>query len=171
MTREGRRGTSRGAIGAMVSAAIALCACDSGAKPAPEASRGGKVALVAAPPGEEVAALVARERDKARASGGRLVVYVGASWCEPCTRFHDAAKAGELDATFPGLVLLEFDHDRDEARLETAGYASKMIPLFAIPGPDGRASGKQLEGAIKGKGAVGFIAPRLRRLLDESGDL
>jgi hypothetical protein len=96
---------------------------------------------------------------------GELVVYVGASWCEPCRRFHEAALGGELDQSFPGLTLLEFDLDRDRERLAAAGYVSKYIPLFAVPEADGSASGKQIEGAIKGEGAVEFIEPRLRALL------
>lgn len=97
----------------------------------------------------------------------RVVVYVGASWCEPCQRFHHAAQQGELDATFPDVDFLVFDLDRDKERLVSAGYVSKLIPLFALPGPDGRASGKQVEGGIKGDGAVGFIAPRLKKMLEE----
>lgn len=132
------------------------------------AARPRAIELRAAPPGEDAAALVRRELERARADGGDLVVYVGATWCEPCQRFHAAAAAGELDATFPGLRLVEFDLDRDEARLRAAGYASKMIPLFAVPGPDGRASGLQIEGSIKGDGAVAQIAPRLRALLERA---
>ena len=40
-----------------------------------------------------------------------------------------------------------------------------MIPLFALPGADGRASGKQIEGSVKGEAAVGEISPRLAALL------
>ena len=98
---------------------------------------------------------------------GALLVYVGATWCEPCQRFHQAAERGELDATFPGVTLLEFDLDRDRERLLAAGYTSKLIPLFALPAGDGTASGKQVEGGIKGEGAVGFIAPRLKALLSQ----
>jgi len=112
-----------------------------------------------APPGD-VAPLV--QKDMRR---GRLLVYVGASWCEPCRRFHEAASAGKLDAQLGGLRLLEFDLDRDEARLRAAGYVSQLIPLFAVPGPDGRASGRQIEGSIKGDGAVVQILPRLQALL------
>jgi thiol-disulfide isomerase/thioredoxin len=97
----------------------------------------------------------------------RVVVYVGASWCEPCQRFHQAAARGELDATFPDLTLLEFDLDRDRERLGLAGYAPKFVPLFALPGLDGAASGKQVEGGIKGEGAVAFMAPRLKTLLGQ----
>jgi thiol:disulfide interchange protein len=162
---------------ALVLAAIAVLAlgCDRPAEeraaPAPvatasaSASRATHVDTIAAPPGEDVAAIVGRELARARAEGRDLVVYVGASWCEPCQRFHHAAAAGELDATFPTLRLLEFDLDRDEPRLRAAGYTSKLIPLFAVPGPDGRASGAQIEGSIKGDGAVAQITPRLRALL------
>jgi hypothetical protein len=94
-----------------------------------------------------------------------LVVYVGAAWCDPCQRFHHAAQSGELDATFPNLTMLAFDIDRDAERLAAAGYASSYIPLFALPNRDGRASGKQIEGGIKGDGAVAQIAPRLKELV------
>jgi len=50
--------------------------------------------------------------------------------------------------------------------LQAAGYVSRLIPLFAAPGLDGRASGRQMEGSVKGDGAVGEIAPRLHALLD-----
>ena len=121
-----------------------------------------------AAPAGEVAPLVQRELARARSDGRRLLVYVGATWCEPCRRFHDAAAAGKLDAEFGTLRLLEFDFDRDEPRLREAGYVSRLIPLFAAPGPDGRSSGRQMEGSIKGDGAVGEISPRLRALLGES---
>jgi hypothetical protein len=90
---------------------------------------------------------------------------VGAKWCEPCQNFHKAAAKGDLDGEFPDLTLLEFDLDEDRDRLATAGYVSQFIPLFAMPGPDGRASDKKFEGSVKGDGAVANIAPRLRSLL------
>src|SRR6185503_15794942 len=91
-----------------------------------------------------------------------LLVYVGAAWCEPCQAFKQAAKHGELDATFPGLTFLEFDADHDGARLSAAGYDSELIPLFARPAPDGCASGRSTEGARKGSDWVADITPRLR---------
>ena len=129
------------------------------------AKRAKRVEIVTAPAGDDVAALVRGEMDRARSDGRDLVVYVGAPWCEPCTRFHEAAAAGQLDTTFPTLRLLEFDHDKDEPRLAAAGYTSRMIPLFALPGDDGRASGKQIEGSVKGDAAVAQISPRLLALM------
>ena len=82
--------------------------------------------------------------------------------------FKTALKSGQLDGAFPNLRLLDFDRSRDEKRLEKAGYLSRLLPLFAIPDKSGKASGKQIEGSIKGPGAIGNIVPRLRRLLQEA---
>jgi hypothetical protein len=40
-----------------------------------------------------------------------------------------------------------------------------MIPLFAVPTDDGRASERRLEGSIHGPGSPTEIAPRLRAIL------
>ncbi len=151
-----------------VLALVLVAGCKSGSPaeldpgvPAPKAG----IRWTPAQEGGEVAALVRTERARAVASNRQLLVYVGAVWCEPCQRFHHAAERGELDASFPALTLLEFDIDRDRERLAVAGYASRYIPLFAVPKEDGTASGKQVEGGIKGDGAVGFITAKVEDLL------
>jgi hypothetical protein len=137
---------------------LGLTACQA-RLPAP-----GRVDFVAAADGD-VAAWVAKTAADLRGRGRTVLVYEGASWCEPCKHFHEAANAGMLDAAFPSLTLLEFDADRDGGRLALAGYTTKLIPLFALPDDDGRASGKQIEGGVKGDGAVDEIAGRLAALL------
>ena len=127
------------------------------------------VEIVAAPAEGAVQEIVRAEVVRTTHDGRQLLVYVGAKWCEPCRRFHEAAKAGKLDQAFPGLRLLEFDLDADRDRLIAAGYASRMIPLFALPRTDGMGSGDQIEGSIKGEGAVDQISPRLTRLLAGGG--
>ena len=107
------------------------------------------------------AALAAAQRD-----GRRLVVYVGATWCEPCTAFHQAVEHGELDEAHAGVRFLELDSDRVGAQLDALGYGGRYIPRFALPGPDGRGTGQAIEGGIKGPGAVEHIMQRLRPLLD-----
>jgi thiol-disulfide isomerase/thioredoxin len=117
--------------------------------------------------GDDVAETVRREVVRAKADKRELLVYVGATWCEPCQYFHKAAAAGELDATFPGLRLVEFDLDRDRDSLIRAGYISKLIPQFTVPREDGSSSGDQIEGSIKGPRAVEQITPRLKALLSK----
>jgi hypothetical protein len=154
-------------------------ACKSQADVAPAPSAVGAPAPTPPPPGESarlrlveapegaVDSIVRDALAVARGSRRTLVVYVGAAWCEPCQNFHRAAERGDLDAAFPYMTLLEFDLDRDRERLVAAGYVSKYIPLFALPGPDGAASGKQIEGGIKGDGAASQISARLTAMLSE----
>ncbi len=125
----------------------------------------GKVELTEASAAGDVEPLVRAAMTKASAAHRHLIVYAGATWCEPCQRFHHAAAQGELDLAFPDLDILAFDIDRDGERLASAGYVSKLIPLFALPNADGTASGKQIEGGVKGDGAVAYITPRLKGLL------
>jgi thiol-disulfide isomerase/thioredoxin len=103
----------------------------------------------------------------AQATGERVLVYVGASWCEPCERFHEAVEAGELDALLAGTRFVEFDADRHTEALGEAGYVFQMIPVIAEPTAAGAASGRQLTGSIKGPAAVHEnLVPRLKALLE-----
>ena len=124
----------------------------------------GRPRFVPAPPGE-VPSVVLAEVARAESEGRRLVVYEGASWCDPCRHFHAAVAEGTLDASFPRLTLLEFDADRDGPRLNAAGYGSQYIPLFALPGKDGRAAGPKAAGGIKGDGVVPYLTKKLDDLL------
>jgi thiol-disulfide isomerase/thioredoxin len=101
----------------------------------------------------------------AAAPSSKTVVYVGASWCEPCQRFHRALVAGELDARLAGVRFIEYDSDSTHEALAAAGYSSRLIPFFALPSADGRASSRHEEGSVKGDGAVANILPRLEALL------
>ena len=100
-------------------ACVAVTACNTAESARP------RLELVDAPATKDVAALVTTELARAASAHKRLLVYVGAAWCEPCRRFHDAAMAGQLDADFGDLRLLVFDADRDTDALQRAGYISK----------------------------------------------
>jgi len=105
--------------------------------------------------------------EEADASGMRVVVYVGATWCEPCRRFHQALESGQLDDALAGTQFIEFDADKDASELRAAGYGSKYIPLFSVPDQSGHASGRAIEGSIKGDSGVReYLVPRLLALLD-----
>jgi len=133
-------------------------------EPTPPDVRGPRVRFEHAGDGE-VVPLVRAFVTRAQAQGRVPLVYVGATWCEPCQYFHSAAERGELDAQLPALALLEFDRDRDGERLDAAGYGSRMIPLFVSPQADGRASERRIEGSIHGPGSPAQILPRLLAIL------
>jgi hypothetical protein len=141
---------------------------EAAAATAPPAKGGGKVEWVDAPiPTTDAAAVIRREVARAKASGRSVIVEIGASYCEPCQRFHAAATRGELDAAFPTLTVVSFSLDDEQTReaVAIAGYASSLIPLFALPKDDGTASGKQIQGSVHGTGSVDEITPRLRTLI------
>ena len=146
------------------SAAPAVPAAAPAAAPGPWAPANG-VRFSLAPEAGDVKGIVSRELAQARADGRRILVYVGATWCEPCQRFHHAATAGALDDDLGKLTLVQFDLDRDRDRLKADGYISDFIPLFTLPAADGKASSHHMEGSIKGDGAVAQLVPRLRTLL------
>jgi thiol-disulfide isomerase/thioredoxin len=105
--------------------------------------------------------------EQAEVTGSRVLVYVGATWCEPCKRFHKALEAGELDEPLAGTHFLEFDADDDRSELRAAGYASKYIPLFSVPDSSGHSTSLSIEGSIKGDKAVKEnLVPRLLALLE-----
>lgn len=155
----------------VVAALLVLGACDSSTttNTASSTTSGTSATgpdIVKAPTAGTVQEIVQREAARAKTDGRALVVYVGATWCEPCERFKDAIKAGQLDTEFPTLRVLEFDRDRDEQRLEAAGCISKLIPLFAKPTDDGRCDQRfRTEGGIKGPGTITFISRRLKAML------
>lgn len=136
---------------------LGLAACGSSSTPPAPA---GHVELVPAAATGDAAAYIAGEV----ARGVPVLVYVGATWCEPCRDFHAAAAAGTLDAELAPLRFLEFDLDRDGDRLAAAGYRSELVPLFARPAADGRASGVQTDGVQKGGRYVEQLVPRIRAL-------
>ncbi len=131
-------------------------------RPRPKA----ELVLAKLPHGGSLEALVQAELARAATDSRRLVVYVGATWCEPCRRFHDALAAGALDAAFPNIRFLEFDADRHSQMIVAAGCQSDYLPMFTVPEPTGRCPKDRLEGAVKGERALGYIVPRLKALLE-----
>lgn len=118
--------------------------------------------------GAPIADFLRKQVEESRAERRKVLVYVGAPWCEPCQRFHRAATAGELDPLLAGTRIVEFDLDADKEALERAGYSSRLIPLFAVPRADGTCSERRIEGSVKGERAVqDDLVPRLRALLEE----
>lgn len=157
---------------------VAVLGCESGKTPSASAKAraegataapGGHVrpVFVRGPTGgADIAPFVAEELRRGRKERHGVLVYVGASWCEPCQGFHHAVERGELDELLDGVRMVEFDLDADRDALGKAGYLSRMIPLFALPNGDGTSSDRRIEGSVKGPAAVEQnLMPRLREFL------
>jgi thiol-disulfide isomerase/thioredoxin len=114
-----------------------------------------------------VSTIMAAQLEKAKAEKRRVLLYAGAPWCEPCRYFHEAVDRGELTGKVGALDLVAFDSQMDAERMLLSGYESQFIPLFALPAADGKATGKHIEGSVKGDGAVADLVPRLTKLLAE----
>ncbi|HEX4473441.1 MAG TPA: thioredoxin family protein [Polyangiaceae bacterium] len=158
----------------VVALATTLPACQSGASPghtagpAPSAATDRRRPLFVKAPtgGDRIAPYVANQLARGREGHYGVLVYVGATWCEPCQRFHRAVEAGEFDVLLAGVHLLEFDLDASRDALHDAGYGSELIPLFAFPNDDGTGSDRRIEGSIKGPTAIDQnLLPRLQKLL------
>ena len=113
----------------------------------------------------EVSPQLVRRMTQAKADQRRVLVYVSAPWCEPCRVFHAAVDRGELTGKLGALDLVAFDGEVDAERLLMSGYEQRLIPAFHLPGADGRATAKHLEGSVTGNGAVGDLVPRILELL------
>ncbi|MFO0614501.1 MAG: thioredoxin family protein [Polyangiaceae bacterium] len=160
----------------LVSAACALGCSSYDAAPeatsAPSATAGStaaaaprKVEWVHVPAGADPHAYVKDELARAKADQKKLVLYVGAKWCEPCNNFHEATDRGELDEAFPDLRLVAFDHDDEASAISALGCDSNYIPMFSVPDEEGRCTRRQIQGGIKGANNVAFISKKLRNLI------
>src|SRR5690606_16767152 len=108
-----------------------LLGCDS-TEGQPKSERGAASAVatvdVKSPPrfvrgptgGADIASFVREKLAQANAAekagnGGftRVLVYVGATWCEPCQYFHESVTQGKLDRELQGVLFIEFDLDQD----------------------------------------------------------
>jgi thiol-disulfide isomerase/thioredoxin len=139
---------------------LAACATPS---PPPPAARG--LDIVAAPAEGDVVTLVTQARSRAERQGKRLLVYVGATWCKPCRELHDAVVGGQFADWQPAATLLEFDLDKDKARLAAAGYQGDFVPLLAVPAADGRAGPHLSSGVQKDGDYLTQLRERLGQLL------
>jgi thiol-disulfide isomerase/thioredoxin len=132
----------------------ASTAVKAAAAPRPAASAPGtaRLAMIEATPDSDAPSTIRTKRLEAKAADRVLVVYVGATWCEPCQQLKREIASGRLDERFSRLTLLAFDADADADRLGAAGYVYRFVPYVALPGPDGRPSDAQ-QATGQGQGA------------------
>jgi thiol-disulfide isomerase/thioredoxin len=102
-------------------------------------------------------------------AGRKTIVYVGARWCKPCKHFVNTVNSGKLDPLLRNITFLKFDYDDDHDALKEGGYLDKFVPIFVVPGPEGRASKNRFSGTASGTKSLDSIVTRLKDLLQSSG--
>jgi hypothetical protein len=139
--------TTKGGItsdGPTVSPTAVSSAVAPAASATPDATAaGGHVKVVEATQDSDALTLIRTRRLEAKAESRVLVVYVGATWCEPCKRFKAEVQSGRLDDRLGKVTLLAFDADKDGDRLGASGYTYKFVPFVALPASDGRPADTQ----------------------------
>lgn len=143
-------------------------ACTKPQPAAPAIDPTATVRFITPPMDGPVSTILASQMERSKAENRRVLLYAGAPWCEPCRFFHEAVDRGELTGKLGALDLVAFDAQADAERMLLSGYESQFIPVFALPGPDGKATGKHIEGSVKGPGAVDDLVPRLKTLLADA---
>ena len=119
----------------------------------PHKAADGALKVVQAAQDSDALSLIRTKRLEAKAEGRVLVVYVGATWCDPCKKMKAEMEAGRLDARLGKTTFLAFDADKDQDRLASVGYTFKFIPYVALPGADGRPTETA---EARGKGADAY---------------
>lgn len=122
-------------------------------------ARNAKVRIIELTQEGDLPSLIRAANVRAKEEHRTLVVYVGADWCPPCKMFHEAVLRGDFDEKFPNLTVMMVDLDANKERVLAAGYGSKFIPFFAVPGPDGhKAKGFEVSTLKKDQAMAEIIA-------------
>ena len=150
---------------------LILVACDDGkastespdgdtkaeAKPAAEAWS--KVAAGASLAGKIKARVADAEKAKLKP-----VVYVGATWCEPCLAIKKHRDDPRMKEAFTGVAIIEVDMDQWKSeQFAELNMKPSAIPVFYAVGSDGKATGKEIDGGAWGDNIPENMAPPLKR--------
>ena len=130
-------GCSRATPDAKPDVAVAAAPSVTAAPSAAASPTAARLRVIEADADDGAASLIRTKRLEAKAEGRTLVVFVSATWCEPCKRFKAEIASGRLDARLGKTTLLVFDADRDADRLGAAGYTFHVVPFIALPAANG----------------------------------
>lgn len=109
--------------------------------------------------GTALDALLAGHARRAAGQGLRPVLYVGASWCQPCKLLAQHRDDPRVASALRGTYMVEIDFDDwTVAELGAAGYGVQAVPVFFAIGGAGEAAGPRLDGGAWGGDAEHIAA-------------
>jgi hypothetical protein len=102
-------------------------------------TRFGGVTLVdPGPRAARLTELIAAEQSKANGEGQKLVVWITAPDCRPCTGVSVALSSPLLQKALAGVRLLRLDVSEYRIELAERGLTPEVLPGFALVGPTGQ---------------------------------
>jgi len=136
---------------------LAACRDDSplpaGATAAPTRSQGAGASRWIELPASNTAldALLAEHAQRAAEQGLKPVLYIGASWCQPCKFLKEHRDDPRVASALRGTYTIEIDFDDwTVAELSASGYGVQAVPVFFAIGAGGKAAGPKLDGGAWG---------------------
>ncbi len=122
---------------------------------------------VAVPKGSGgLAAAIAREIAKKPSATAKPIVYLGASWCDPCAAIKRFKTDPRMLDAFQGTYVIELDVDDWKSEgLGALGYKTGTVPVFYAVDAAGKASGPTINGGAWGDNIPETMAPPLKKFV------
>jgi hypothetical protein len=107
---------------------------------------------------------VKAEVAKAQAKKLTPIVYVGATWCDPCLALKKHRDDPKMVDAFEGTFVIEIDADDwNAASFGALGYKTSVIPIFIAVDAEGKATGRTIDGGAWGDNIPQNMAPPLKQ--------
>lgn len=114
--------------------------------------------------GEALESKLKAEVGKAAERRQKPVLYIGATWCEPCSALKKYKSDPRMAEAFQGTYVIELDLDDWKVdELKALGFRAGVVPVFHVLGADGRASGPTIDGGAWGDNIPENMAPPLKK--------
>ncbi len=107
----------------------------------------------------DVVRVAARFAAEAVAAGETPVIYVGATWCQPCLLYKKSLDDPRMKAAHEGVRVLEADADLHD--LSALGISPNGIPHWATVDASGVSDGRAIDGGAWGDNTPENMAPAL----------
>jgi thiol-disulfide isomerase/thioredoxin len=123
-----------------------------------------------APTQGDLTLLLRAQVERARDKHLQPVIEFYADWCPPCRAFQNSLGDPRMIEALRGSYLVKLNLDDWHDKLDGTGFRVATIPRFYLVGPDGRPSGKMLDGDKWGKPTPDKMSVSLSEFLGHDGD-
>jgi hypothetical protein len=118
-----------------------------------------------APTQGDLVPLLRAQVDRARDKQLRPLIEFYADCCPPCRAFPDNLGDPRMVDALRGTYLIKLNLDDWHEKLQGTGFVVRSIPAFYLVGPDGRPTGKMLDGDKWGQATPANMSASLSNFL------